>query len=81
MNKTDLIHELQSLQKHSACEYFSHASECTNPNLRIDFLSIAREESDIITWLNYEIEESLLPPIIEPDKDLVSNVYQKYSSI
>ncbi len=81
MNKTDLIHELQTLQKHSGCEYYNHASECTNPNLRIDFLAIAREECDIIDWLNYETDKSLASPITYPDEECVANAYRKYSAL
>lgn len=81
MEKTIVIKELQNLQKYNGSEYYASASECTNPNLRIDFLSIAREESDIIGWLNYEIDESELPSRIDPDEESVREVYQKYSSL
>ncbi len=79
MDKTQIIKELQNSQKQIGTKYYNHAHECTNPNLKIDFLSIAREESDIIGWLNYELDPSSIPQTHYAPEDQVMEAYQKYS--
>lgn len=79
MEKTQIIKELQNSQKQIGTKYYNHAHECVNPNLKIDFLSIAREESDIIGWLNYELDPSSIPPTQYAPEDQVMEAYQKYS--
>ena len=80
MDKTLIIKELQSSQKQIGTKYYNTAHECTNPNLKIDFLSIAREESDIIGWLNYELSSEDTPSAPYPAEEQVKDAYQKYSS-
>lgn len=79
MDKTLIIKELQNSQKHIGTGYYNNAHDFTNPNLKIDFLSIAREESDIIGWLNYELDPACIPSVQYPDQQQVSETYQKYS--
>lgn len=78
MDKTLIVKELQSSQKQIGTKYYNHAHDCTNPNLKIDFLSIAREESDIIGWLNYELDSSEIPAIQYPTEEALKNAYNKY---
>ena len=78
MDKTLIVKELQSSQKQIGTKYYNHAHDCTNPNLKIDFLSIAREESDIIGWLNYELDPSQIPSVEYPNEETVKNAYNKY---
>lgn len=80
MEKTQIIKELQASQKQIGTKYYNHAHECTNPNLKIDFLSIAREESDIIGWLNYELPPADIPPVQYAPEEQVKEAYQKYSA-
>ncbi|MBQ8002732.1 MAG: hypothetical protein IJ297_04750 [Clostridia bacterium] len=80
MDKTLIIKELQNSQKQIGTKYYNHAHECVNPNLKIDFLSIAREESDIIGWLNYELDPGDLPPTQYAPEEQVSEAYLKYSA-
>ncbi len=80
MEKTLIIKELQNSQKQIGTKYYNHAHECVNPNLKIDFLSIAREESDIIGWLNYELDSSDIPPTNYAPENQVKDAYEKYSS-
>ncbi len=79
MEKVEIIKELQNSQKQIGTKYYSHAGECSNPNLRIDFLSIAREECDIIDWLNYELDPGDVPQIQYAPEEQVSMAYQKFS--
>ena len=80
MDKTLIIKELQSSQKQIGTKYYNHAHECTNPNLKIDFLSIAREESDIIGWLNYELSPSDIPPTEYAPESQVKDAYKRFSA-
>lgn len=80
MDKNIMVKELQNSQKHIGSNYYNHANECANPNLKIDFLSIAREESDIIGWLNYELDPSDMPKTQYAPEEQVSMTYQKYSA-
>lgn len=61
MDKNQSIKDFQLNQKHIGQNYYNFSTECANPNLRNDFLSFAREESDIITWLDYEYDENAKP--------------------
>ncbi|MGM9552620.1 MAG: hypothetical protein ACI3XA_10240 [Clostridia bacterium] len=79
MDKNQSIKEFQNNQKHIGSNYYSFANECENPNLRIDFLAFAREESDIITWLNYELDEGEVPPKNYAPELQVKEAYTKYS--
>ncbi len=79
MDKLQIVKELQSSQKQIGTKYYNHAHECVNPNLKIDFLAIAREESDIIGWLNYELPEKDLPPTQYAPEEQVRDAYQKFS--
>lgn len=79
MNKNQSIKEFQNNQKYIGSNYYTFANECENPNLRIDFLTFAREESEIIGWLNYELDKKDIPPKEYAKEDMVKNAYQKYS--
>ncbi len=81
MDKITMIKELQTSQKQIGMNSYNHANECVNPNLKIDFLSIAREESDIIGWLNYEIDQKDIPPREYPPKEELTKAYNKYAEI
>lgn len=81
MDKNQSIKELQNNQKHIGLNYYTFAGECENPNLRMDFLTFAREESEIIDWLNYELDEKNKPKKQYAPEEAVSAVYQKYSNI
>lgn len=80
MEKKQIIKELQNCQKQIGTKYYNNAHECVNPNLKIDFLSIAREECDIIDWLNYELDSKDLPPTQYAPEDQVKEAYEKYSA-
>ncbi len=80
MDKTQIIKELQNSQKQIGTKYYNHAHECVNPNLKIDFLSIAREESDIIGWLNYEFDSADIPLREYAPEEQVKAAYEKYSA-
>ncbi len=78
MDKNQTIKDFQSQQKHIGTSYYTFANECANPNLRIDFLAFAREESDIISWLDYEYDEGKKPEydyVTKEQKELAYNSY------
>ena len=81
MNKNQVIKELQNKQKYIGLNYYTFANECENPNLRVDFLTFAREESDIIGWLNYELNEADIVPKQYAPKEQVTESYNKYSEM
>lgn len=60
-NKNNAIRDFQLQQRHIGTNYYNFANDCSNPNLRNDFLSFAREESNIIDWLKYEYDENSRP--------------------
>ena len=80
MDKNQSLKEFQSQQKHIGTNYYTLANECVNPNLRIDFLAFAREESDIITWLEYEFDEDSKPPVDYVTKSQKEEAYSAYSN-
>lgn len=79
MDKNTILKDFQSKQRHIGSSYYTFASYCTNPNLRNDFLSFAREESNIIDWLSYEFDQNGENPTCAPC-ELISAAYQKFSS-
>ncbi len=79
MDKTNIIKDFQSCQKHIGSCYYSAAADCTNPNLKMDLLSFAREELDIVGWLNYEFDEKDIVPTQYASESQVKDAYQKYS--
>lgn len=79
MDKNLLIKGFQNNQKHIGLNYYNFANECENPNLRTDFLTFAREESDIISWLNYELDQNNLPQKQYAPQNQVTDAYEKYS--
>lgn len=79
MEKTNIIKDLQSCQKHIGSCYYSAAAISNNPNLKMDLLSFAREELDIVGWLNYELDEKDIAPTQYASESQVKDAYQKYS--
>lgn len=80
MNKNQAIKDFQRNQKQIGTNYYTFANECENPNLKGDFLTFSREESDIVDWLSYELDEGALPSRQHASAAEVSEAYKKYSS-
>lgn len=78
MDKNQTIKDFQLNQKHIGENYYTFANECVNPNLRIDFLAFAREESEIITWLDYEFDEDAKPIPDYVTKEQKEDAYSAY---
>ncbi len=76
----DMMTDSISGQKLIGRNYYIFSDECVNPNLKMDFLSIAREESDITSQLFVEMETRGWVKTDPADMNKLSQAYQKFST-
>lgn len=76
----DMMSDSISSQKLVGRNYYIYSDECVNPNLKMDFLSIAREESDITSQLFSEMENRGWVKTDPADMNKLNQAYQKFST-
>ncbi len=76
----DMMTDSISGQKLIGRNYYIFSDECVNPNLKMDFLSIAREESDITSQLFVEMETRGWAKTDPADMNKLNQAYQKFST-
>ena len=80
LTETDMMSDSIASQKLVGRNYYIFSDECVNPNLKMDFLSIAREESDITSQLFKEMETRGWVKTDPADMNKLSQAYQKFST-
>ncbi len=80
LTEKDMMSDSISGQKLIGRNYYIFSDECVNPNLKMDFLSIAREESDITSQLFSEMETRGWVKTDPADMTKLSEAYRKFSA-
>lgn len=78
MNDKEIVNDSLASQKLIGGAYFTYSNECVNPNLKRDFLSISKEESDIGGQLFSEMQQRGWVSVEAADEYKVSQTKQKF---
>ena len=80
MQDKDVLNDSIASQKLIGSGYNTFANECANPQLRMDFLNILKEEHDIQADLFSEMQKRGWYTVKAADQNDVTQAKQKYNA-